>query len=99
MNVHCPDEAKYQVVDELTKDLQRLAASGGSFAGQPIRTMVTVNGVRIVLKDGSWGLIRPSSNKPELVVVAESPTSKEGLEAILKAVELELSRYPEVGQM
>ena len=27
------------------------------------------------LEDGSWGLIRASSNKPSLVVVIESPTS------------------------
>jgi phosphomannomutase/phosphoglucomutase len=75
----------------------KVAASGGSFAGQPIRTLVSVNGVRVVLKDGSWGLVRPSSNKPELVVVAESPTSEETMQAVLKAVELELSGYPEVG--
>jgi phosphomannomutase / phosphoglucomutase len=97
LSAHCPDDAKYGVVDELTQAIQRLAASGGSFAGQPIRTLVTVNGVRIVLKDGSWGLVRPSSNKPELVVVAESPTSQETMQAVLKAVELELSGYPEVG--
>jgi phosphomannomutase len=46
---------------------------------------MTVNGVRIELKDGSWGLVRPSSNKPELVIVAESPE------------ECELARYPDVG--
>jgi phosphomannomutase / phosphoglucomutase len=87
------------VVDELTKDIQRLAAAGGRFAGQPIRTLVTVNGVRLVLKDGGWGLIRPSSNKPELVIVAESPESEEAMQAILKAIEHELSRYQEVGHI
>jgi phosphomannomutase / phosphoglucomutase len=97
LSAHCPDEAKYRVVEDLTKDIQRLAAANGSFAGQPIRTLVTVNGVRIVLKDGGWGLIRPSSNKPELVIVAESPESEETMQAILTAIELELSRYPDVG--
>ena len=57
---------------------------------------MTVNGVRIELQDGSWGLVRASSNKPELVIVAESPTSEETMQAILKAIELELSSYPEV---
>lgn len=98
LNAHCPDEAKYRVVEDLTKDIQRLAAADGRFAGQPIHTLVTVNGVRIVLKDGGWGLIRPSSNKPELVIVAESPESEEAMQAILKAIDLELSRHPEVGQ-
>ena len=36
---------------------------------------MTVNGIRFSLEDGSWGLIRASSNKPSLVVVTESPTS------------------------
>lgn len=97
VNIHCPDGAKYRVIDELTKAIQRLAAAGGSLAGQPIRTLVTVNGVRVELSDGSWGLVRPSSNKPELVLVAESPTSEETMQAVLKALELELARYPQVG--
>jgi phosphomannomutase/phosphoglucomutase len=98
LNVHCADEVKYRVVDEVSQHMQRLAASGGSFAGQPIRALVTVNGVRIVLKDGSWGLVRPSSNKPELVIVAESPESEETMKSVLKAIELELASYPDVGE-
>ena len=39
--------------------------------------VLTVNGVRFSFEDGSWGLIRASSNKPSLVVVTESPTSDE----------------------
>ena len=42
---------------------------------QKITDILTVNGVRFTLEDGSWGLIRASSNKPSLVVVTESPTS------------------------
>jgi phosphomannomutase len=34
----------------------------------------TINGIRFTLEDGSWGLIRTSSNKPALVNVVESPT-------------------------
>jgi phosphomannomutase / phosphoglucomutase len=99
VTAHCPDEAKYRVVDELTQDIQRLAAKDGSLAGQTIRAVVTVNGVRIELQDGSWGLVRPSSNKPELVVVAESPASEEMMQAILKAIEFELTKHPEVGRL
>ena len=35
--------------------------------------ILTVNGLDFHLEDGSWGLIRASSNKPSLVVVTESP--------------------------
>lgn len=38
--------------------------------------VVTVNGVRVRLEDGTWGLMRASSNKPSLVVVCESPVSE-----------------------
>jgi phosphomannomutase/phosphoglucomutase len=65
--------------------------------GQKIRDMVTVNGVRITLEDGTWGLVRASSNKPGLVVVVESPTSKANLHAMFKVIDDVLSGYDEVG--
>ena len=45
-------------------------------AGLPITDIITVNGVRVTLTDGTWGLVRASSNKPSLVVVTESPASE-----------------------
>jgi phosphomannomutase / phosphoglucomutase len=98
LTARCADEVKYGVVEALARDMQRLAAAGGTLAGQPIRDLITLNGIRIVLKDGTWGVVRASSNKPELVIVAESPTSPDMLSAMLKAISLELSRHPEVGQ-
>ena len=59
--------------------------------------MVTVNGVRITAQDGTWGLIRASSNKPELVVVVESPTSEENMKAMFAELDAILSTRPEVG--
>ena len=50
--------------------------AGEKIAGEPIRDLVTVNGVRVTVADGTWGLVRASSNKPELVVVVESPARK-----------------------
>ena len=44
---------------------------------QEIKEILTVNGIRFSFEDGSWGLIRASSNKPSLVIVTESPTSNE----------------------
>ena len=97
MSPHCADEAKYGVVDRVVAHYKKLAADGGKLAGQPIRDLVTVNGVRIVLQDGTWGLVRASSNKPELVVVVESPTSEANMKAIFAEIDGELSKFPEVG--
>ena len=54
-----------------------MAAQGEELIGQKIRDLVTVNGVRVTVEDGTWGLVRASSNKPGLVVVVESPVSDE----------------------
>lgn len=98
MSPHCADEEKYGIVEKAVKHFQKIAADGGKLAGQPIRELVTVNGIRIVLQDGTWGLVRASSNKPELVVVCESPTSEDMMKAMFKAIDMHLSDYPEVGE-
>ena len=56
-----------------------------------------MNGVRVVADDGTWGLVRASSNKPELVVVIESPVSEERMREMFKGVDAVLRRNPEVG--
>ncbi len=56
--------------------ITRLKARGEKMLGQKIASLVTVNGVRVTLEDGTWGLVRASSNKPSLVVVVESPVSE-----------------------
>lgn len=98
MSPHCPDEVKYGIVDKAVKYFQQIAAKGEKLAGQNIRELVTVNGIRIVLADGTWGLVRASSNKPELVVVCESPTSEDMMKAMFKAIDMHLSDYKEVGE-
>lgn len=98
MSPHCPDEEKYGVVEKVTAFFQRLAGQGEKVAGQNIRELITVNGVRVVLADGTWGLVRASSNKPELVIVVESPTSEENMKAMFKAIDMHLSDYTEVGE-
>ncbi|MEM8975499.1 MAG: phosphomannomutase/phosphoglucomutase, partial [Pseudomonadota bacterium] len=59
--------------------------------------VITVNGIRVVLEDGTWGLVRASSNKPELVVVVESPASEENMRAIFADIEIQLRQHPEIG--
>jgi len=98
MSPHCDDEKKYDVVDRVTEHYKRQKESGGRIAGQGIRDLITVNGVRVMLEDGTWGLVRASSNKPELVVVVESPTSEANMKAIFKDLDQQLSRFPEVGE-
>jgi phosphomannomutase/phosphoglucomutase len=97
MSPHCDDDLKYGVVDKVLGDFNALHESGAEFAGQKIASLVTVNGVRVVAEDGTWGLVRASSNKPELVVVVESPVSSERRRAMFEAVDEVLRRNPEVG--
>lgn len=97
MSPHCADEAKYGVVDKVVKTIEARAKDGGAIIGQKIRDVVTVNGVRITAADGTWGLIRASSNKPELVVVVESPTSEENMRAMFAELDAVLSAHKEVG--
>ena len=97
MSPHCPDEEKYRVVDEVVKHFEAAKAKGETAAGEPIRDLVTVNGVRVTVADGTWGLIRASSNKPELVVVVESPVSEARMRDMFKALDAVLRTHPEVG--
>ena len=97
MSPHCPDEVKYRVVDEVVAHFEQAQKAGEKLAGEPIRDLVTVNGARVTVADGSWGLIRASSNKPELVVVVESPVSEARMRDMFKALDAVLRKHPEVG--
>ena len=97
MSPHCPDELKYAVADKVTARLGEMQARGEPLIGQTIRDIVTVNGVRVTVEDGTWGLVRASSNKPELVVVVESPASEANMRAMFEAVDGILRENSEVG--
>jgi phosphomannomutase/phosphoglucomutase len=97
MAPHCADEVKYGIVDQVVKHFEAAKAKGEKVAGQAIRDLVTVNGVRVTVEDGTWGLVRASSNKPELVVVVESPASEARMRDMFKAVDGVLRTHPEVG--
>ena len=75
MAPYCKDEEKYKVVDDIIKKIEQLKKEKIRIDNQEIKEVLTVNGIRFSFEDGSWGLIRASSNKPSLVVVTESPTS------------------------
>ena len=98
MSPHCGDEVKYGVVDKIVAEYQALAASGGKILGRGITEVITVNGVRVALEDGSWVLVRASSNKPEIVVVVESTQSDDDMRALFRQeVKPRLAKHPEVG--
>ena len=98
MSPHCDDEAKYGIVEKVTAQYKAEAAKGSTVAGQKISDLVTVNGVRVMLEDGTWGLVRASSNKPELVIVVESPVSEANMRAIFADIDARLAKFPEVGE-
>jgi phosphomannomutase/phosphoglucomutase len=98
MSPHCDDEVKYGVVDKVTARFKAMEAKGELLLGQKIRDLVTVNGVRVTVADGTWGLVRASSNKPELVVVVESPVSEARMREMFTAVDKVLHENPEVGE-
>jgi phosphomannomutase/phosphoglucomutase len=98
MSPHCDDEVKYGVVDQIVDIYKKRAEAGEKIAGQKVRDLVTVNGVRVVLEDGTWGLVRASSNKPELVIVVESPVSEANMRAIFADIDTLIStKFPQVG--
>jgi phosphomannomutase / phosphoglucomutase len=98
MSPHCADEVKYAVVDEIVREYEALAADGGSILGRGVAEVITVNGVRVALDDGSWLLVRASSNKPEMVVVVESTRSEDDMRALFRdEVKPRLAKHAEVG--
>jgi len=98
MSPHCADETKYAVVEDIVREYQELAKAGGTILGRKIAEVLTVNGVRVTLDDGSWVLVRASSNKPELVVVVESTRSEDDMRALFRGeVKPRLAKRAEVG--
>lgn len=97
MSPYCSDEEKYGVVDRIITEIKHAADTGETIIGQSIVDVNTINGVRFTLEDGSWGLIRASSNTPNLVIVVESPTAKENTVGIFRDIERRLAAYSEVG--
>ncbi len=98
MSPHCADEVKYGVVEEVVAEYQAMADAGSRILGRGIAEVITVNGVRVALEDGSWLLVRASSNKPELVVVVESTASADDMRALFRdEVKPRLARRSAVG--
>ena len=94
----CKDEEKYQVVEELVKQVDEIKNNKTKIDDQIITEVLTVNGVRFSFEDGSWGLIRASSNKPSLVIVTESPTSDKRKRKIFDFIDNLLQKTGKIGE-
>ena len=67
-----PEARKYAIMSEIREEIEKTVSVTGEFAGVEVSEILTVNGIRVQCVDGSWLLIRASSNTPNLVIVAES---------------------------
>ncbi len=94
----CKDEEKYKVVDEIVNQVKKIKDNKIKIDGQEIKEILTVNGVRFSFEDGSWGLIRASSNKPSLVVVTESPKSDGRKKKIFDFIDNLLQKTGKIGE-
>ena len=94
----CKDNEKYEVVNQLVKEIENIKNNKTKIDQQEITEIITVNGVRFSFNDGSWGLIRASSNKPSLVVVTESPTSDERKKKIFEFIDQLLQKTGKIGE-
>jgi len=97
MSPKCPEEKKYDVVNKIKNIFQNKMKNNQPLAGQKIISILTVNGVRIHLEDGSWGLVRASSNSPNLVVVCESTVSEVRMKEVFHGLNAELIKFEEIG--
>lgn len=98
MSPYCADTEKYEVLERLVAKIVALDAENSLIAGRKIKQIVTVNGARIILENGAWGLVRASSNTPNLVVVCESPESEAEMHAIFAEIDNIIRTEPLVGE-
>ena len=94
----CEDKEKYNIVEQLVNKIEELKKEKIKIDNQEIKEILTVNGIRFSFEDGSWGLIRASSNKPSLVIVTESPTSDERKLKIFRFIDSLLQETGKVGE-
>ena len=97
MAPYCKDEEKYGVVDEIIDKIKTIKDKKDKIDNQEIKEILTVNGIRFSFEDGSWGLIRASSNKPSLVIVTESPSSEERKMEIFRFIDQLLQKTGKIG--
>ena len=98
MAPYCKDEEKYDVVKKIVENIEKIKNEKIKIDNQEIKEILTVNGVRFTFEDGSWGLVRASSNKPSLVIVTESPSSNERKKKIFQFIDSLLQETGKIGE-
>ena len=66
VSIDCPDDRKAGVLEDLEGNIP------ASVGGHEVATVVTLDGFKLLLDDGSWLLVRPSGTEPVLRVYAEA---------------------------
>ena len=97
MSPYASDTEKYDILDRIVQKLTAKADAGEKIGGRAIAEVITVNGARVMLDNGGWGLVRASSNTPNLVVVCESPESDAEMRAIFADIDAVIRTEPGVG--
>ncbi len=84
IKAHCADNVKYEIVDKLVAEFQ-------AEYGDKVNT---INGARVTFDNG-WGLVRASSNLPELVIIFEGKTEQD-MREIRSIFREKLDKYDEI---
>ncbi len=84
IQAHCSDDVKYKIVDAIVHDFKKDYGD----------RVIDINGARVTFGDG-WGLVRASSNLPELVIIFEAKNEKKLLE-IRDIFRKKINSYKEV---
>ncbi|EMA66048.1 phosphoglucomutase/phosphomannomutase alpha/beta/alpha domain I [Halorubrum aidingense JCM 13560] len=66
VSLDCPDDRKAGVLADLEDHIPE------SVAGHAVAKVVTLDGFKLLLENGSWLLVRPSGTEPKLRVYAEA---------------------------
>lgn len=86
INIDAPDELKHKIINKIVEEFKK-----------DNYKVVDVDGARVYLPDGSWGLVRASNTTPLLVLRFESKT-EEGLKKIKEIFKEKLDKYKELGK-
>jgi phosphomannomutase len=85
-SVDCPDDRKPAVMGAIGDERP------DEIAGTAVRTVSTVDGVKFVLEDDTWVLVRPSGTEPKLRVYAEG-RSEQRVTALVDAGQAIVEEY------